>query len=216
MGLKPQKLHIGKVFGKLTIIDQVPGKKSICKCQCGNIKTVSTGNLMTGSTKSCGCLASTKSDDYDQRLKIILLRRIKKDKNGCWIWQGCKDKQGYGKIKVLNYYLAHRLMWYLTYGNIPARYCVCHKCDVTSCINPEHLFLGTVYDNTHDCIEKGKMNRCIGSNKPNTNLTDDLVKKIIKMKKDGYRCIDIEKSTGATKNQIQAIVHNRTWKHIER
>ena len=32
--------------------------------------------------------------------------------------------------------------------------CICHRCDVRSCVNPDHLFLGTASDNTQDMIKK--------------------------------------------------------------
>jgi hypothetical protein len=52
---------LGQVFGKLTVQRELPHKKPgarewLCKCECGNTKTVKSGNLKNGSTKSCGCL----------------------------------------------------------------------------------------------------------------------------------------------------------------
>lgn len=50
----------GKVFGKLTVIDVKNFEKGhanfLCKCECGNMTVVSSGNLRSGGTKSCGCL----------------------------------------------------------------------------------------------------------------------------------------------------------------
>lgn len=55
---------IDRHFGRLTVIDYAgvhvsPGgtkrKMWKCKCECGNVTTVNTSNLLNGSTKSCGC-----------------------------------------------------------------------------------------------------------------------------------------------------------------
>lgn len=52
---------IGKKFDKLLVIEEDPDKKYcfICKCECGNIKSIFKYSLVSGTTKSCGC--STKS-----------------------------------------------------------------------------------------------------------------------------------------------------------
>jgi hypothetical protein len=50
----------GKRFGRLKVIKRDGTSKSgnamwMCECDCGNIKTVNSHNLMTGGTLSCGC-----------------------------------------------------------------------------------------------------------------------------------------------------------------
>lgn len=52
---------IGKRFGRLVVIDRAENAKNgstrwVCRCDCGNIKTVQRSNLMSGDIKSCGCL----------------------------------------------------------------------------------------------------------------------------------------------------------------
>lgn len=82
--------------------------------------------------------------------------------SGCWIWQAADGGNGYGKIwdgEIVEQ--AHRFSYRLYRGEIRDSLYVCHKCDVTQCVNPEHLFLGTAKDNTADCIAKGRARRGI-------------------------------------------------------
>ena len=78
---KPFKDLTGQVFGKLTVVNFAGRDKRgiltwLCKCECGNEKTLTGSNLTTGSTKSCGCLVSK----YRQlRGKGIFAKRTNKD-----------------------------------------------------------------------------------------------------------------------------------------
>lgn len=77
--------------------------------------------------------------------------------NNCWIWNKSTDKDGYGKFAMSfpqKIERAHRASWVLYRGIIPENKCVLHKCDVTSCVNPEHLWLGTRDDNNKNMAIK--------------------------------------------------------------
>jgi hypothetical protein len=78
--------------------------------------------------------------------------------SSCWLWIGGKDKDGYGKFKWVNGKdeRAHRFSWLFFRGPIPESLFVLHKCDNTSCVNPDHLFLGTHAMNMGDKKEKGR------------------------------------------------------------
>ena len=75
----------------------------------------------------------------------------------CWNWQGSFQSRGYGQI-MDNYkqVFVHRYSWKLSNGPIPDGLCILHKCDNTTCVNPDHLFLGTNKDNSIDMSNKGR------------------------------------------------------------
>lgn len=75
----------------------------------------------------------------------------------CWDWNGATFTDGYGAVSwrgVLR--RAHRVAWEIANGPIAKGLLVCHHCDNPKCVRPEHLFLGTIQDNTHDMIQKGR------------------------------------------------------------
>lgn len=81
------------------------------------------------------------------------------EQTGCWNWTGTlnrKDGYGYSHWKGKQV-LAHRLsamLWLRFNINSPLR--VLHRCDNPRCINPKHLFFGTLSVNTLDSIAKGR------------------------------------------------------------
>lgn len=83
--------------------------------------------------------------------------------NECWPWQGAKTISGYGfMVYRRRRCLAHRVVFMLTKGPIPASLFVLHSCDNRLCVNPWHLRVGTPKDNTRDAIERGRFKLKIG------------------------------------------------------
>lgn len=116
--------------------------------------------------------------------------------DGCWVWKAHKNKNGYGQFGVMlegrNGYMvnryAHRVSWMLYRGEIPEGLCVCHSCDNPSCVNPDHLFLGTRKDNTQDMINKGRHlegNRMVSEKRRGIPWTPEQRKNIMKSMKRG-------------------------------
>jgi predicted DNA-binding protein (UPF0251 family) len=111
------------------------------------------------------------------------LKKILVDTNGCWLYQGAIKKTGLGygwvtyEKKQMN---AHRASWIIKNGAIDKGLSVCHKCDVPSCINPDHLFLGTHSENIKDMWNKKrhKPTNEGGEKNPASKLTLDQVKQI--------------------------------------
>ncbi len=179
---------IGKKFGRLTPLLKKGKSKSgsylwECQCDCGNIICVNGSYLRTGDTKSCGCIKTPNEIEYNECLKKRLLKYSEiNHTNGCREWS-VKNRmvgKGYGCINYRSkQILAHRASWIVWKGNIPDEVCVLHKCDNPSCINPEHLFLGTIHDNTLDMMSKNRQNFIglvkFGSKNQNSVLDEELV-----------------------------------------
>ncbi|MDO9580401.1 MAG: HNH endonuclease signature motif containing protein [Bacteroidales bacterium] len=87
-----------------------------------------------------------------------------KQTDGCWLWLGAKDSDGYGSIKIGNHRgtHAHRIAYALKVGHIPTGLSVLHSCDNPSCVRPDHLFLGTQLDNVNDMAKKGRDHKAMG------------------------------------------------------
>lgn len=86
----------------------------------------------------------------------LLNRTVKDPKTGCWNCTYSTNK-GYPNIWVeRTNKLAHRVAYELWKGPIPQGLLVCHSCDNPKCINPDHLWVGTVQENNADRDNKGR------------------------------------------------------------
>jgi len=72
---------------------------------------------------------------------------------GCWVFTGPTVGRGHG---MWGRVLAHRHSWSLANGPIPEGMWVLHHCDNPPCVNPMHLYLGTIRENTDDAVARGR------------------------------------------------------------
>ncbi len=90
--------------------------------------------------------------------KRLLAGYKENQSTGCWEWIMSKYKNGYGQIKVFGKMVsAHRYSYEIHKGPIKSGFEVMHTCDVKSCINPDHLIVGTHGQNMADARERGLM-----------------------------------------------------------
>jgi HNH endonuclease len=89
-----------------------------------------------------------------------MLRVAPADENGCRKWTGARSEWGYGLMRVGGRSgrnrRVHQLTYELTFGSVPAGLCVLHTCNVPPCVNPLHLYAGTLKQNSADMIRAGR------------------------------------------------------------
>lgn len=114
---------------------------------------------------------------------------------------------GYGNFKMgKRFESAHRASYLLYRGPIPAGLCVCHACDVRSCVNPSHLFLGTKADNARDmaCKERSRT----------TKLTAAQVVEIRWRREKGETLVQLAAAFGVSFSAIHMLCARKTWTHV--
>lgn len=80
------------------------------------------------------------------------------DEAGCWIWNGRKDKYGYGLIDDVRGVpvFVHRVAYGKWVSAIPDGKVIMHSCDNPPCINPSHMRIGTQEENLREVSDKGR------------------------------------------------------------
>lgn len=63
--------------------------------------------------------------------------KVEKTEGGCWLWTA-SDRFRIGR--TMN--VPHRVAYELSFGKAPDDECVLQRCGNSSCVNPDHLFLG--------------------------------------------------------------------------
>lgn len=137
----------------------------------------------------------------------------------CWLWIGAKsNRYGMFRWKGRSHH-SQRVAWEIYNGPIPDGFHVCHKCDVPSCVNPEHLFVGTASDNMRDMGSKGRHR--IGDRKgekhPLAKLTTEQVieiRRLYKRHSHDFNTYTLAKQFKVSPGSIGTVVRREEWTHI--
>lgn len=130
--------------------------------------------------------------------------------SGCWLWDGRVTIFGYGQITLYGKgEQAHRASWRLFRGPIHDGMCVLHKCDVRSCVNPDHLWLGTQVENIADMVGKGRQgSRAKGVKNHNAKLTEEAVRTILR---STWSHSELAAQFGVNQSHISRIKNRVSW-----
>ena len=137
---------------------------------------------------------------------------VEKIPSGCWEWKGALDGKGYGTISTKrgsSPKKAHRVSWEIHFGSIKEGLEVCHACDNPSCVNPNHLLLGTHKANMTDAHRKKRIDNYKhekGERGNSATLTSEQVLKIRSDYKNGKTISELSKEYRHT--NIGRIVRN--------
>lgn len=159
--------------------------------------------------------------EFVKRLIEVCEERFwsKVDKGGddeCWPWRGTFGTSGYGSYKSLGGSMraASREVYEMTHGPLSSEMVVCHSCDNRSCVNPKHLWAGTVKQNNHDRDAKGRQVGPKGETHPKARLTADQVREIRAMRAANRSYAEIRVKFPVTSSMIWQITTGRTWKSV--
>lgn len=142
--------------------------------------------------------------------------------DACWLWTAGRDRYGYGQMRLVRprrLVGAHRVAWELANGPIPDGMCVCHHCDTPACVNPTHLFLGTIGDNMRDKARKGRcgpgaMSGPVEYWNHHTTLTPYLVRCIRALVHDGHTHRAVGRWFGVSHVAVTDAVSRRSWSYV--
>lgn len=207
----------GDTFGMLmavSIAGRSPrgGLSWNCVCDCGKVVKLSASRLAT--YKSCGCNAHPNRPDRERFEEYFEIG----DFDDCWNWLGGTISGEYGQFgSSEGSKYAHRVAYELYVGPVTDGLYVCHSCDNPSCVNPNHLFLGTQKDNIRDMDRKGRrvVGDMRGEKNGNSKLTEGDVREIKELWATGnYTIADLARMFLIGWTAISDIVKGQKWIHV--
>jgi hypothetical protein len=146
--------------------------------------------------------------------------------DSCWLWTGSKAGK-YGTFWANKSVGAHRYSYTIYKQPIPAGMIIRHTCDEPTCVNPDHLLVGTSKQNSEDMVNRNRQAkgdkhgarlhpelRPRGETQGLSKLTEDDVREIKVLLGFGVSLRAIAKQFYVDYTNISNIKCGKTWKHI--
>lgn len=200
------------------------GELGLCECGCGKPTAIALRNCkrwgwIKGEPKRF-VKGHNGRRPFDERFWEKVDDRAGPE--NCWPWLAGHDIHGYGVFMVgypgrMVPRKAHRIAWELTHAtHIPKGLCALHECDNPPCVNPAHLFLGTLKDNAADMLRKGRNrpNPQRGEANHNAKLTEERVRLIRHLRKLGWSRSQIATAARTSERSVKHVVQGETWVHV--
>lgn len=164
-----------------------------------------------------GGIFRTSEETAEEKLSR-LRRNLQKNvitQEGCWDWKGGIENTGYARLSIRDVPCrhAHVASYLLRNGEIPEGLQVNHLCHNRKCCNPDHLYLGTQADNMRDKVQANRQAK--GAKNGNAKLTENGVRKIKELLKNGEKTSVIATMFLVTPEQICNINSGKQWNHIK-
>lgn len=125
-----------------------------------------------------------KGNSLSERLEGL---SIPEPNSGCWIWLGniYSERKPYGRIDVGGRtQQAHRVSYETYMGRIPKGLQIRHNCDNPSCINPDHMTVGTSQQNVEDRDLRGRTRQ--GVKHANSKFSESDIREIRASSENNY------------------------------
>jgi hypothetical protein len=137
------------------------------------------------------------------------------NETGCRLWQGSIDTSGYGLFRRATGKLvkAHRFAWERENGPISEGMQVCHRCDVPTCCEASHHFLGSIADNMRDRNQKGR--HAHGIRNAAAKLDDAGVRRVRVAFSAGASVASIAREYGVTWRTVWLAAVGISWRHVK-
>lgn len=136
----------------------------------------------------------------------------------CWNWVGYRDRCGYGRFNYKTYPMrkcmpASRYSLLLSCGQPPTEgtWLCCHRCDNTSCVNPNHLYWGTPKDNVADMHKRGRAVKAVSKTR---RLTSEMVVEVRAKLQAGVSKSSLGREYGVHRSSIRQIALGRTYRSV--
>lgn len=138
--------------------------------------------------------------------------------NDCWKWTGHLIPTGYGRFTIREpeskhgflQPLSHRIAYLLHKGRFDPSLLICHSCDTPACVNPDHLFAGTHFDNAHDCRRKKRLGARRGL--PKVSREDVIAIRAAAARGESSR--SIAKRYNISESGVSCIIKGKTWRAV--